>query len=268
MMDYEPEFSELLLQAPELFLSTKYNLSEGDYSWWLGLQPQRKRSYSSYKQLLEKAFTMFPTGPEISRPSPDRCLTCALVGNSGNLNGSYYGPLIDFHDIVIRINSAQVKGYEKDVGTKTTHHVMYPVSATNISSSTHLILFAFKTSDLAWLINALTPKVEKGNKTSLEANKDLVMILNPAFIKYVHHVWLKKVGMYPSTGFLTLILSLHICDELDVFGFGVDKNGDWSHYFEKLTRKRLRTGNHPGEKEYKIIERLHRQRKIRFFRGW
>ena len=41
-----------------------------------------------------------------------------------------------------------------------------------------------------------------------------VTILNPQFIKYVYEVWLKNSGRYPSTGFLGVMLAIHICDEV------------------------------------------------------
>lgn len=41
-----------------------------------------------------------------------------------------------------------------------------------------------------------------------------VMIYNPVFFKYVHEAWLEGHGHYPSTGFLSLLLALHICDEV------------------------------------------------------
>jgi len=40
------------------------------------------------------------------------------------------------------------------------------------------------------------------------------MVLNPAFMRYVHEVWLKKKGKYSSTGFMALVLALHMCDEV------------------------------------------------------
>lgn len=40
------------------------------------------------------------------------------------------------------------------------------------------------------------------------------MIYNPAFFKYVHEAWLDGHGHYPSTGFLSLLLAVHICDEV------------------------------------------------------
>uniref|UniRef100_A0A3B4WTL0 CMP-N-acetylneuraminate-beta-galactosamide-alpha-2,3-sialyltransferase 1-like n=1 Tax=Seriola lalandi dorsalis TaxID=1841481 RepID=A0A3B4WTL0_SERLL len=182
--------------------------------------------------------------------SSDRCRTCAVVGNSGNLNGSRYGPLIDFHDVIIRINSGRTKGYEADVGKRTTHHVMYPESAVDLDNTTHLVLVPFKIQDLEWLIKAFT--------TGFKANSDV----------YVHDTWLEKKGRYPSTGFMALVLALHICDEVSVFGYGADKDGNWSHYWEKLKKLKLKTGVHPGSHEYDIIKQLAENQTVGFYTGW
>ena len=45
-------------------------------------------------------------------------------------------------------------------------------------------------------------------------NPEQVMILSPAFMNYVHLNWLGRKGQYPSTGFLTLIFSIYMCDEV------------------------------------------------------
>ncbi|XP_033987078.1 CMP-N-acetylneuraminate-beta-galactosamide-alpha-2,3-sialyltransferase 2-like isoform X3 [Trematomus bernacchii] len=199
--------------------------------------------------------------------SLNRCRTCAVVGNSGNLKGSHYGPLIDFHDIVIRINDGPTIGYERDVGNKTTHRVMFPVSATNLDNNTHLVLFAFKIRDLEWLIKTFTPS--KNANSGLKANKDLVMILSPAFMNYVHLNWLERKGQYPSTGFLTLIFSIYMCDEVSVFGFGADSKGMWNHYFGEVHfSPRTKTGNHPGSVEAAKINELFKRKKINLYRGW
>lgn len=55
-----------------------------------------------------------------------------------------------------RMNAAPIKGFESDVGTKTTHRVLYPESAVDLDHSTHLVLFPFKIQDLEWLIKAFT----------------------------------------------------------------------------------------------------------------
>ncbi|XP_007252402.3 beta-galactoside alpha-2,6-sialyltransferase 1 [Astyanax mexicanus] len=50
--------------------------------------------------------------------------TCAVVTSAGALRGSSLGKDIDSHDAVIRFNSAPMKGYERDVGKKTTVRIV------------------------------------------------------------------------------------------------------------------------------------------------
>ncbi|XP_056154766.1 CMP-N-acetylneuraminate-beta-galactosamide-alpha-2,3-sialyltransferase 1-like, partial [Lampris incognitus] len=204
-------------------------------------------------------------------PRPDRCRTCAVVGNSDNLKGSHYGPLIDINDVVIRMNAARTKGFEADVGSRTTLHAMYPESAVDLANTTHLVLFPYKTLDIQWLISAFTTGsitlTYTRVRARIKANKDLVMVLNPAFIKYVHDIWLEKHGKYPSTGILALILSLHICDEVNVFGYGADKEGYWNHYWEVIESKHHRSFQHNRNYEYNLIEELSEQGKLQMFRG-
>uniref|UniRef100_A0A8C6SFW6 Uncharacterized protein n=1 Tax=Neogobius melanostomus TaxID=47308 RepID=A0A8C6SFW6_9GOBI len=164
-----------------------------------------------------------------------------IVGNSVNLKRSHYGKLIDHHTSVIRMNLGKTEGFEQDVGSRTTHHVMYPESASDLDNSTHLVLFPFKIKDLEWLVG--------------------VMVLNPAFMKYVHQSWLRGKGDYPSTGFMTVIL-------VSVFGFGADSDGNWSHYWEVLRNKNFKTGGHPGSVEYDMIVELAKREKLDFYRGW
>lgn len=40
------------------------------------------------------------------------------------------------------------------------------------------------------------------------------MIYSPTFFKYVYESWLEGHGRYPSTGFLSLLLAIHVCDEV------------------------------------------------------
>ncbi|PNJ88084.1 ST6GALNAC1 isoform 6, partial [Pongo abelii] len=51
-----------------------------------------------------------------------RCITCAVVGNGGILNNSHMGKEIDSHDYVFRLSGALIKGYEQDVGTRTSFY--------------------------------------------------------------------------------------------------------------------------------------------------
>ncbi|XP_054461945.1 CMP-N-acetylneuraminate-beta-galactosamide-alpha-2,3-sialyltransferase 1-like [Anoplopoma fimbria] len=252
----------------EPLLSVNYNLSSADFNWWSHI-PGGKGSYSSYKTTVDRIFQMLPASADVEPPSPDRCRTCAVVGNSGNLKNSHYGPLIDFQDIVMRMNRGRTKGYEADVGTRTTHHVMYPESAVDLDNTTRLVLFPFKIRDLEWITKAFSTGFSRKLilKSNIRANKDLVMVLNPAFMRYVHHVWLRKKGSYPSTGFMALVLALHICDEVHVFGFGADSDGNWSHYWEELKNKKLKTGQHPGGEEYGVLQKLAQHQIVKFYMG-
>uniref|UniRef100_A0A672GIJ0 CMP-N-acetylneuraminate-beta-galactosamide-alpha-2,3-sialyltransferase 1 n=1 Tax=Salarias fasciatus TaxID=181472 RepID=A0A672GIJ0_SALFA len=245
LADRDPWFEELMDSSPNPFLSKDHNTSEDEFEWWRRLQPGRG-DFRLYNSTLDRLFEVIPPTAGVVGPSPGRCRTCAVVGNSGNLNGSHYGSLIDRNDVVIRMNQGPTEGYEDDVGSKTTHRVMYPHTAVKLDNSSRLVFFAYKI-------------IKHG---SLFVN---VMVLNPAFMKYVHEALLKRKGRYPSTGFITVALSLQICDEVNVFGFGADKQGNWNHYFEKLKNKRLRTGQHAGNQEYKVIEELHNKQKIQLF---
>ncbi|XP_043994733.1 CMP-N-acetylneuraminate-beta-galactosamide-alpha-2,3-sialyltransferase 1-like isoform X2 [Gambusia affinis] len=259
------------IRRVEPFLSANNSISEDAFIWWTRLQDER-RDFDYYKATVNKLFEIFPPNPTFGKWSTGRIRTCAVVGNSVNLKGSGYGRLIDMNDAIIRMNFAQIRSYEADVGTKTTHHVMYPESAVDLDNTTHLVLFPFKIQDMEWLIKARTTgfygrKSYAPVKPKIQANNDLVKVISPAFMRYVHEVWLRKKMAYPSTGFMVLVAALHVCDQVSVFGFGADSDGNWSHYFEVLTNKRFKTGEHPGQEEYSVMQLLADQNSIKFYKG-
>ncbi|KAJ0055399.1 hypothetical protein NL108_016889 [Boleophthalmus pectinirostris] len=250
------------------FLSRNYNVSQEAFSWWTKLQANPKNfDLKLFSETTQKIFEGIPAHPPVAETNPDHCRTCAVVGNSVNLKRSHYGKLIDQHESVFRINLGMTNGFEKDVGTKTTHRVIYPESmGARLDNTTHLVFFPFKLKDLNWLAYWVTPGTVRVNNPI--KRKDLVLMANPAFMRYIHLSWLQGKGQYSSTGFMTVILALHICDEVSVFGFGADSDGNWSHYWEPLYDKHLRTGPHPGSLELNLIEELARRGKLVFYRGF
>lgn len=54
------------------------------------------------------------------------------------------------------MNKAITKGFEKDVGNRTTHHFLYPESAVDVAPGVSLVLLPFKLRDLEWLTSALS----------------------------------------------------------------------------------------------------------------
>ncbi|KAF7654823.1 hypothetical protein LDENG_00063920, partial [Lucifuga dentata] len=123
-------------------------------TWWQWLQSERQPA--NFSKVVEELFRVIPDDVRYADASPERCRRCAVVGNSGNLKGSHYGDLIDSSELIIRMNQAPTAGFEEDVGTRTTHHIMYPESAIDLDNATSLVLIPFKTLDLQWIISALT----------------------------------------------------------------------------------------------------------------
>ncbi|XP_039618775.1 CMP-N-acetylneuraminate-beta-galactosamide-alpha-2,3-sialyltransferase 2 [Polypterus senegalus] len=241
------------------------------YYWWVMLQPQFKPH--SIQQVLLKLFEVIPGQNPYGAWDPARCQRCAVVGNSGNLRGSAYGKLIDGHHFVMRMNLAPTVGYEEDAGSHTTHHFMYPESAKNLPANVSFVLVPFKTLDLLWITSALSTGQIRFTyapvKQFLRVDKDKVQIYNPAFFKYIHDRWTRHHGRYPSTGMLVLFFALHVCDEVNVFGFGADSRGNWHHYWEqnRYAGEFRKTGVHDADYEAQIINSLVKAGKIRVFRG-
>ncbi|XP_060760744.1 CMP-N-acetylneuraminate-beta-galactosamide-alpha-2,3-sialyltransferase 1-like [Neoarius graeffei] len=256
-------------RVPKLMNRRNSNLGTLTLDWWLTLQPYHK---VKYRDVVEPLFLHFPDKEHYNDAGPDRCRTCAVVGNSDNLIGSHYGHIIDSHDFIIRMNRGPTIGYERDVGSKTTHRAMYPESAMDLDNSTHLVLLPFKVLDMEWLISIFTTKHIRHTYTNvkhtIQANKDKVMIMSPEFMRYVYKNWLREHGRYPSTGFLILMLALHICDQVNVFGFGAKNDGIWYHYYEKTYHQRMKGAQHHGNIEYNVMLELEKRNKIKMYKGW
>ena len=169
-----------------------------------------------------------PEASPVFRKPPGRRL-CAVVGASRNLLGSSYGDLIDAHDMVFRVNRAPTEKYATDVGKDTTHHVMWPRELEEWEFDRNAFL-------LMTPIAASNPDIFDGIVRLAEHDLgwDLgrVRIIHPEFVRYVHQNWTEDRGGYPSTGFIALMIALHVCDEVDVFGFGADAQGRWDRYYQ------------------------------------
>ncbi|XP_074744692.1 CMP-N-acetylneuraminate-beta-galactosamide-alpha-2,3-sialyltransferase 2-like isoform X3 [Strix uralensis] len=105
-------------------------------------------------------------------------------------------------------------------------------------------------------------------KQFIKADRNKVLILSPAFLKYIHDNWTQRHGRYPSTGFTALLFALHLCQQVSVFGFGADSEGNWHHYWEKnrWSGAFRRTRVHDADVEFSIIERLAAEGRILFYK--
>ncbi|KAM9325642.1 CMP-N-acetylneuraminate-beta-1,4-galactoside alpha-2,3-sialyltransferase isoform 3-T3 [Gastrophryne carolinensis] len=96
-----------------------------------------------------KEYRLTPTLDSLS------CRRCIIVGNGGVLANKCLGSKIDEYDVVVRLNSAPIKGFEKDVGSKTTLRITYPEGAIQkleqYEKDSLFVLAGFKWQDFKWL---------------------------------------------------------------------------------------------------------------------
>lgn len=211
------------------------------FDWWVarvdpgGLTPQAA----------EPMFSRFSDESRVFSDPREREI-CAVVGPSRNLVGSGYGRLIDAHEVVIRMNRAPRDGFESDVGSKTTHHMTWPIPRLEHEADRRAFL----------LLTPVTLHTEDPFARILEVVESdpgwdprRVRIINPEFLRYVHRNWLDNAGLFPSTGFIALMIAVHVCDEVNVFGFGADAQGRWDHYYndERTVGSHLHASDTEGE---------------------
>jgi hypothetical protein len=61
------------------------------------------------------------------------------------------------------------------------------------------------------------------------------------------------------------MLALHVCDEVDVFGFGADASGRWDRYYEDDAVDAR--GFHPGDYEAQLRREMEEKGILKVFRG-
>ncbi|XP_037664570.1 alpha-N-acetylgalactosaminide alpha-2,6-sialyltransferase 2 isoform X6 [Choloepus didactylus] len=193
---------------------------------------------------------------------PPGCVRCAVVGNGGILNGSRQGLHIDTHDYVFRLNGAVIKGFEHDVGTKTS---FYGFTVNTMKNS--LISY--------WNLGF----------TSVPQGQDLRYIFIPSNIRdYVMlrsailgvpvpegpdegDMFLKSKlintnfgDLYmPSTGALMLLTALHTCDQVSAYGFITSNYRKFSeHYYDRKKRPLIFYVNHDLLLEAALWKDLHK----------
>ncbi|XP_071195422.1 CMP-N-acetylneuraminate-beta-galactosamide-alpha-2,3-sialyltransferase 4-like isoform X2 [Salvelinus alpinus] len=208
------------------------------------------------------------------------CKTCMVVGNGFAIKNTSLGSAINKYDIVIRLNDAPVRGYEADVGNKTTMRLFYPESASYNPSihndpDTLMVLVPFKQQDVRWLKEILynEKRIRKGfwkpppeiwlGKTSH------IRILDPYFLQQTASRMLRlplntppktnQIPAHPTTGILAIYVALNYCDVIHIAGFGYPESKDLKHpihYYGYDTMKSMKNSYHNLSHEVKALKRL------------
>jgi hypothetical protein len=235
-------------------------VSEEVLSWWLSRLPDEDLGGVTQEAAERMFYDISEQSPVF--PAPGKRRICAVVGPSRNLLESRYGDLIDAHDVVIRVNRAPTDDFESDVGVKTTHHVMWPrrLEQGQFDREAFLLMtpVATNTRDV---FDRIVELVAGSWLWDLER----VRIIHPQFVKYLHENWTGERQHYPSTGFLALMMALHVCDEVDVFGFGADASGRWDRYYEDDAVDA--SGFHPADYEAQLRREMEEKGILKVFRG-
>uniref|UniRef100_A0A3Q2QC57 CMP-N-acetylneuraminate-beta-1,4-galactoside alpha-2,3-sialyltransferase n=1 Tax=Fundulus heteroclitus TaxID=8078 RepID=A0A3Q2QC57_FUNHE len=202
------------------------------------------------------------------------CRRCIVVGNGGILYNKSLGSRIDEYDVVVRLNEAPVRGYNRDVGTKTTLRITYPEGAIQKPESYEedslFVFSAFKPLDFKWLRHMVFKERLKGTEGFWKSVAQHVpreptemRILNPYFIQEAAFQFiglpfnngLMGKGNIPTLGTVAITMALHNCDEVAVAGFGYDMSSPHAplHYYENVRMSAIKeswTHNISKEKEF------------------
>nr|NP_001083100.1 ST3 beta-galactoside alpha-2,3-sialyltransferase 3 S homeolog [Xenopus laevis]CAE51388.1 alpha2,3-sialyltransferase [Xenopus laevis] len=212
------------------------------------------------------------------------CRRCIIVGNGGVLANKTLGSKIDEYEVVVRLNSAPVKGFEKDVGSKTTLRITYPEGAIQkleqYEKDSIFVLAGFKWQDFKWLKYIVyKEKVSasdgfwKSVATRVPREPHEIRILNPYFIQEAAFSFiglpfnngLMGRGNIPTLGSVAITMALHNCDEVAVAGFGYDMalpNAPL-HYYETIKMAAIKESwTHNIQKEKEFLKKLVKARVI------
>ncbi|XP_035680365.1 CMP-N-acetylneuraminate-poly-alpha-2,8-sialyltransferase-like [Branchiostoma floridae] len=173
--------------------------------------------------------------------------TCAVVGNSGVLLGSQCGAEIDSMDYVIRIDLPAIKGYEKDVG-KRTSMVLFNLkgpdrirqSALFKNRSQDVYESRFRSAEGAVLF--ADKRSRKNIETAVKAYKlSFPLLSRPGKLRTgisrtASEIANKKMKGTPSVGLVSVLMMTTFCDHPYMYGFypfteDANNNSILYHYY-------------------------------------
>lgn len=225
------------------------------------------------------------------------CIRCAVVGNGGILKDSKKGKEIDGHDYVFRTNGAIIKGFEQDVGSRTTHYTFSTNTLMNsmrsyagvgykgppLSEETRYIFLPDHDRDYLLMKAAAThTPVERGNERGKDPSKYFgkdvsarkLKMYHPDFIRYLRNRFLRSKALKtkykdiyrPSTGATMLLAALHTCDQVSAYGFMTPDYKNYSdHYYDRSYHSVGFFINHDLRMEMTLWQQLHQAGLIQLY---
>lgn len=231
------------------------------------------------------------------RSNGSECVRCAVVGNGGILKDSRKGTEIDGHDYVFRTNGAIIKGFETDVGSRTTHYTFSTNTLMNsmrsyagagyrgppVSKETRYVFLPDHDRDYLLMKAAATGTlVERGREQAKDPSSyfgadvsvEKLKMYHPDFIRYIRNRFLRSNTLKtkfkdiyrPSTGAVMLLAALHTCDQVSAYGFMTPDYKNYSdHYYDSRYRPVGFFINHDLRMEMSLWQQLHQAGLIRLY---
>ena len=197
-----------------------------------------------------------------------------LIGNGSSVMDNEYGSLIDTFDIVVRFNRFRTWGYEKNVGTKTTHWIIVDSGwqwlngyVDEIQGSDPQVLETFNQVLFSIPGFKFNEEANKLSKLNLDPNK--YNIISPDVEVAINNI-VDFRPAWPTTGLVAMQLFSTIYDDVYTYGFdGHNKRYKDYHYFDKNDPKRTtehawREGrvDHNLEKENLYLDHMFENKKV------
>ncbi|MBN3284738.1 SIA7C sialyltransferase, partial [Polyodon spathula] len=188
--------------------------------WVFSRLQHRFKSHNGYVNVLKQ------------EPLKLYCDLCSIVSSSGQLLGREAGSAIDQSSCVLRMNNAPTKGFEKDVGRKTTVRVVSHTSVPLLLQK-HQYFFGQANNTIYIIWGPLRNMRQDGKGIVYNMLRQVIenypqakiFVTTEERMNYCDKVFREETGKdriqsgsYLSTGWFTLVLAMDICRDIHIYG--------------------------------------------------
>ncbi|XP_077986759.1 alpha-N-acetylgalactosaminide alpha-2,6-sialyltransferase 5-like [Glandiceps talaboti] len=167
-----------------------------------------------------------------------QCNQCALVSSSGQMLNSNRGQEIDNTECVIRMNNAPTKGFEKDVGKRTTIRIIAHSAVTNVEKKKEELMSGYSKPSVVIMWGPYSTMRSDGyggaynfgKKYALKYDDIEFFMLTQGQMHRTDYTFEYETGKpreasgsWLSTGWFTITTVLNLCNNTKVYGM-VDEN--------------------------------------------